>query len=89
VYSAGRARAHSPSRIAYSPRTFAQINLDVPLKLAKDRVMADFEKKYVAALLEWAGGNVTRAARRAGMDRINMHRIIQKRGLRAPRSMDS
>lgn len=79
--SDGAELIRDPSRVA------AQVDLDVPLKIAKEQLIAEFEKKYVAALLEWAGGNVARAARRAAMDRTNMHRVIQKHGLRASRSM--
>jgi transcriptional regulator of acetoin/glycerol metabolism len=40
-----------------------------------------FDRTYLSALLDWAGGNVSQAARRAGMDRIHLHRLIQRYGL--------
>jgi DNA-binding NtrC family response regulator len=55
----------------------------VPFKLAKDAVVDAFERNYVAVLLEAAGGNVSKAARNGGMDRMYLHRLIQKHGLRA------
>jgi DNA-binding NtrC family response regulator len=54
----------------------------LPFKLAKDAVVDAFERNYVTALLEEAGGNVSRAARNGGMDRMYLHRLIQKHGLR-------
>jgi transcriptional regulator with GAF, ATPase, and Fis domain len=54
-----------------------------PFKLAKDAVVGNFERTYLAALLEAAGGNVSKAARLGGMDRMYLHRLIQKHGLRA------
>ena len=68
-------------------RVVAAIDLDVPLRTAKEALVASFEKKYLAKLLEWSRGNVSRAARRAAMDRINLHRLIQRYGLRSSRSI--
>ena len=68
-------------------RVVAEVDLDVPLRLAKENLIANFERKYLARLLEWSNGNVSRAARRAAMDRINLHRLIQRYGLRSSRSI--
>jgi transcriptional regulator with GAF, ATPase, and Fis domain len=72
---------------AEAPRVVANVDIDVPLKWAKEKLVSEFERRYVTALLEWSCGNVTVAAKKAGMDRINMHRVIQKHALRAPRSI--
>ena len=56
--------------------------LNVPFKMAKEIVVDAFEKSYVTALLEVAGGNVSKAARNGAMDRMYLHRLIQKHGLR-------
>jgi DNA-binding NtrC family response regulator len=56
----------------------------LPFKIAKDAVVDTFERNYVAALLEMSGGNVSKAARAGGMDRMYLHRLIQKHGLRTP-----
>jgi transcriptional regulator with GAF, ATPase, and Fis domain len=55
----------------------------MPFKIAKDAVVDAFERNYVTALLDGAAGNVSRAARSGGMDRMYLHRLIQKHGLRA------
>ncbi len=62
--------------------TAGDVDLGTPFKLAKDAVVNTFERSYLAALLEAAGGNVSRAARSGGMDRMYLHRLIQKHGLR-------
>ncbi len=56
--------------------------LSMPFKIAKDAVVDAFERSYVTALLEAAGGNVSKAARNGAMDRMYLHRLIQKHGLR-------
>jgi DNA-binding NtrC family response regulator len=59
-----------------------EVDVGIPFKLAKDAVVNGFERSYVTALLEAAGGNVSKAARSGGMDRMYLHRLIQKHGLR-------
>jgi transcriptional regulator with GAF, ATPase, and Fis domain len=66
-----------------STGTTGDVDLGVPFKLAKDSVVNSFERGYVTALLEAAGGNVSKAARAGGMDRMYLHRLIQKHGLRS------
>jgi transcriptional regulator with GAF, ATPase, and Fis domain len=56
----------------------------VPFKLAKDAVVDTFERSYLSALLESTAGNISKAARKGGMDRMYLHRLIQKHGLRPP-----
>ncbi len=62
-------------------------DLNSSFRDAKERVIAEFELKYLTALLEWAGGNVSRAARKAKMDRMNLHRLVQRYGLREGRGL--
>jgi len=59
----------------------ADVDLRVPFKLAKDATVDAFERSYLTALLDAAGGNVSKAARNGGMDRMYLHRLIQKHGL--------
>jgi DNA-binding NtrC family response regulator len=54
----------------------------LPFKEAKERLLDAFEKGYVAQLLERAGGNVSRAADEAGIDRNHLARLAKKHGLR-------
>ena len=64
------------------PRDGEAVDLDVSFREAKERAILAFERRYVEALMEWASGNVSRAARRANMDRMNLYRILQRSGLR-------
>jgi transcriptional regulator with GAF, ATPase, and Fis domain len=58
-----------------------EIDLDVPFKAAKEAVVETFDRTYLTALIGWSNGNVTQAARRAGMDRIHLHRLLQRYGI--------
>jgi two-component system response regulator AtoC len=46
---------------------------------ARDRV----SREYLAALMKEFGGNVTRAAERAGMERESLHRLLRRYGIRS------
>jgi transcriptional regulator with GAF, ATPase, and Fis domain len=59
-------------------------DISVPFKIAKDGAIDTFERGYLLALLEAAGNNMSKAARMAGMDRMYLHRLVQKHGLRGP-----
>jgi DNA-binding NtrC family response regulator len=50
----------------------------LPLKEAKSRWMTELESAYLAELLKRHGGNVSHAARAAGIDRKTFHRLINK-----------
>jgi DNA-binding NtrC family response regulator len=63
------------------------VDINVQFRTGKERVIADFERAYVTALLEWADGNISRASRKAAMDRMNLYRLIQRYGLRETRSI--
>jgi DNA-binding NtrC family response regulator len=57
-------------------------NADIaqPFKIAKERVISRFERAYLEKLMQWAGGNVSRAARHAKIDRMYLHRLLQRYG---------
>lgn len=58
------------------------IDSSIPLRPARDEWVRYFERCYLADLLERTGGNVSAAARRAGVDRVHMHRLLKNAGLR-------
>ena len=62
-------------------------DVELPFKEAKDAVIDDFERAYLAELLRWAGGNVSKAARKAQLDRMYLHRLFQRYGLRSTSSL--
>jgi DNA-binding NtrC family response regulator len=55
---------------------------DLPYREAKDRAVHSFESSYFGALLQRAGGNVSEAARQAGLDRSNFRRAAKRAGVR-------
>ncbi|XXY20028.1 sigma 54-interacting transcriptional regulator [Sorangium sp. So ce216] len=70
------------------PAPPAAANIEMPFKEAKDAIIDRFERDYLAALLEWSNGNVSRAARKAGLDRMYLHRLLQRHGLRRAAALD-
>jgi transcriptional regulator with GAF, ATPase, and Fis domain len=57
-------------------------HFDLPYKRAKRAFGEPFEKAYLAALLERAGGNLSEAARLADVDRTYLHQLLRKFDLR-------
>jgi DNA-binding NtrC family response regulator len=53
---------------------------DLPYRDAKRVALKTFERHYVASLLKKTTGNVSQAARHAGLDRSNFRRILRKCG---------
>jgi DNA-binding NtrC family response regulator len=49
---------------------------------AKQAVVLEFERQYLAALLQRHGGNVSKAARAAEMDRPYLYKLLHRHGLR-------
>jgi DNA-binding NtrC family response regulator len=55
--------------------------LDLPYRDAKQRAVDAFESAYFDALLRRTGGNVSEAARQAGLDRSNFRRAAKRSGI--------
>jgi DNA-binding NtrC family response regulator len=60
----------------------ALVPVDLPLKEARAAWVARFETLYIQALLRRTGGNVTRTAELAGVNRRWLQRLIAHLGLR-------
>jgi len=56
----------------------ASLSSDDPYHQAKDRVIAQFEREYLVRLIDRAGGNMSKAARMAKVDRTTLYRLIEK-----------
>jgi len=50
--------------------------------VAKEQVLANFEKNYVTRLVARASGNMSRAARLASVDRTTLYRLLERHGFR-------
>ncbi len=49
-----------------------------PYKEAKERAMAAFARQYVQTVLAKTGGNISRAARLSGLERVSLQKIIKR-----------
>jgi transcriptional regulator with GAF, ATPase, and Fis domain len=67
---------------ATQPAVAFTIDLNVPLKIARDRVIDQFEQAYLREALALTSGNVTRAADLAGVNRKFIQRAMARLGLR-------
>ena len=52
-----------------------------PFRVKKERWSAAFERRYLTWLMERTGGNISRAAREADMDRKYLHKLLRRHGL--------
>src|SRR6266513_1521706 len=50
--------------------------------VAKEQVLAAFEKNYVTRLVARSSGNMSRAARLASVDRTTLYRLLERHGFR-------
>jgi DNA-binding NtrC family response regulator len=60
----------------------AEVAYDLPFKEAKSRVVDDFERDYLRALLVKHRGNLSAASRAAELDRKHLRELLRKHGLR-------
>lgn len=56
---------------------------ELPYKEARAVLLEGFEREYAKTLLDRAGGNISRAARLGGLDRVYLHRLLRKYSLSA------
>lgn len=57
--------------------------LELTLPEAREAVLQDLERKYVAAKLRQYDGNISRAAEAMGVSRQLLHRLLDRHGMRA------
>ena len=55
---------------------------DRPFHEAKDELVAKFEREYLTDLVAKAGGNLSQAARIAGLERKFLYKLLERAGLR-------
>jgi DNA-binding NtrC family response regulator len=80
VLSGLRDRAQVPSRAFPTPAGTEGPSLPLYLE-ARQSAMEDFELQYLRQLVERAGGNLSRAAALAGIQRKNLRALLRKHGL--------
>ena len=76
----------NPSVTASQPGVVLTVPVDVsiPFKTAKQNVVTEFERRYISKLLEQHDGNISAAARTAGIDRMSIHKMLHRLGLSNP-----
>jgi DNA-binding NtrC family response regulator len=57
--------------------------------LAKDKLVAHFEREYLQRLVLRAGSNMSKAARLANIDRTTLYRLMEKHGFRRDEMADN
>jgi DNA-binding NtrC family response regulator len=57
-----------------------QTLMDKPFHQAKDELVARFEQEYVRRITAQSRGNMSKAARLAGIDRTTLYRLLEKHG---------
>lgn len=70
-----------PRKIAANETGSALPPSDASYGEAKQQLLARFNRDFVGRLLEKHNGNVTRAAREAGMNRANFYRLMRNAGV--------
>ncbi|HEY5944820.1 MAG TPA: helix-turn-helix domain-containing protein, partial [Kofleriaceae bacterium] len=68
--------------LAPEPSAEPTIDTSLPLRTVRERWLRHVERRYLEELLAAHNGNVSAAARAAGIDRVHMHRLLVKAGLR-------
>jgi DNA-binding NtrC family response regulator len=59
-----------------------EIDVAQPLRVVRERWLRHVERRYLEQLLLIHGNNVSAAARAAGIDRVHLHRLLARVGLR-------
>jgi DNA-binding NtrC family response regulator len=57
------------------------VSIEEPYYAARARVVAEFERHYLTQLLTHSHGNMSHAARVAGVDRTTLYRLLARHGL--------
>jgi DNA-binding NtrC family response regulator len=79
----GEALAVDGDAVDAAGRSVVSVAVDesVAYRIAKQRLVAAFDARYLRQLLRRHGGNVSAAARAAGLDRMTVHKMLQRVGL--------
>jgi DNA-binding NtrC family response regulator len=76
----------TPSQTATSTdgQMTVPVDVTIPFKHAKQNVISEFERRYISRLLAQHDGNISAAARAAGIDRMSIHKMLHRLGLGNP-----
>lgn len=57
------------------------VDTKTPFKVLKQEMISEFERRYITQLLEEHSHNISSAARAAGIDRMSIHKMLNRLGL--------
>src|SRR6266542_483786 len=66
---------------AASPTAAVTMPLEETYHVARERLLAEFERRYLTWLVGQADNNISRAARIAAVDRTTLYRLMERHGL--------
>jgi DNA-binding NtrC family response regulator len=78
----------SEEAVGAQPHVFPHSSLGDAYHVAKDRLVAHFEKEYLTRLVARSGANMSKAARLASIDRTTLYRLMEKHGIRREALID-
>jgi DNA-binding NtrC family response regulator len=65
-----------------SAPALSELTFELPLKSAREEWNRVMEMRYLDRLLQRHRGNVTAAAKAAGVNRVHLYRLLWKHGMR-------
>jgi DNA-binding NtrC family response regulator len=71
----------APASDGTPPASLISTLLEESYHVARDHVIAQFERQYLTWLVNRASGNMSKAARIAGVDRTTLYRMMERHGL--------
>ena len=75
-------RSPGPPAATARPAAGGAVDVSVPLRVVKQRMIDELERAYIGGLLQECDGRIAEVAKRAGMDRMSIYRIIERLKLR-------
>src|SRR5207302_4748443 len=79
--AAGATQAESPGTGGGGGVPTVPLPIEDTYHVARERLLAEFERRYLTWLFTQAGNNISRAARIADVDRTTLYRLMERHGL--------
>jgi len=70
-----------PTEGEFAEAVTKQVNSDESYYAAREKLLAKFDRQYLTRVVLRAGGNVSKAARIARVDRTTFYRLMERHGL--------
>ena len=78
-------RSFTPSASSIGGNVLSySVSTGTPFKQAKADLVSEFERRYIELLLSEHDGNISAAARAAGIDRMSIHKMLHRLGIENP-----